>query len=276
MHCRTFRVFPALALALVVLSCGGGSDDPSGRLSQVGETCSKTGDCDSGLVCVGAVCQQEGAICPDDKECSGLECGPDPVCGTSCGTCSGDQSCSEGACEGCAPSCGGRECGDDGCGGSCGECSGAGSCQDGGCVSSPMSNLTWQNPPSENDMTWSEAKQYCSDLDVDGHTDWRLPTIGELRSLIRGCPATEWGGSCGVDDDCLTSSCGHGTCHGCSNIGCAGGCCWPDGIQGWCSFYWSSSPVEDDDIYAWVVKFNEGGVNYAGVHNYGILVRCVR
>jgi len=104
---RRFQCCLFLVAAVWTVGCGG--DDASNRLSQVGQTCSKTGDCDSGLVCLGAVCQQEGAVCPDDRECSGLECGPDPVCGTSCGTCDGDGTCEGGQCVGgssCEPDCG--------------------------------------------------------------------------------------------------------------------------------------------------------------------------
>lgn len=270
--------------AIWLFSCGGDSDDPSERLSQVGETCSKTGDCDSGLVCLGAVCQQEGAACPDDRECSGLECGSDPVCGTSCGTCSGDQSCSDGACVACIPSCGGKECGDDGCGGSCGECGGGGTCQDGQCSGASAggtwkdrsSGLTWQNPPADDRMTWSEAKRYCSDLDGGS---WRLPTIGELRSLIRGCPAMESGGTCNVEEGvCLAWSCRDDSCARCADYeGPANGCYWPESIQGDCDWYWSSSPVEDNDGYAWFVGFINGRVNdTGGVYDGPIFVRCVR
>ncbi len=268
-------------LAIWLSSCGDG-DDPSERLSQVGETCSKTGDCDSGLVCLGAVCQQGGAVCPDDQECSGLECGPDPVCGTSCGTCSGDESCSDGACVACTPSCGGKECGDDGCGGTCGDCGGGSTCQEGQCSGASAggtwkdssSGLTWQNPPAEGYMTWSEAKQYCSDLDGGG---WRLPTIGELRSLIRGCPATKSGGSCNVEDgDCMAWSCRDGSCGGCEYYsGPAHACYWPDNVQGECDWYWSSSPVEDSYGYAWFVGFGHGHVHLGYVDD-DTIVRCVR
>lgn len=140
-------------LAIWPPSCGG-SDAPtcgkgdasSPHLSKVGETCSETWDCDSGLVCVGAVCQQEGAVCPDERECSRLECGPDPVCGTSCGNCSAGEACSDGACVECTPSCDSKECGDDGCGGTCGECNGDMMCENDQCIASSSCEPDWSTP----------------------------------------------------------------------------------------------------------------------------------
>ena len=32
---------------------------------------------------------------------------------------------------------------------------------------------------------WLDAVNYCENLKEDGHEDWRLPTIGELRTLIK-------------------------------------------------------------------------------------------
>jgi hypothetical protein len=50
---------------------------------------------------------------------------------------------------------------------------------------------------------------------------------------------------------------------------------WPDDIEGDYSWYWSSSPVEDDDNVAWGVFFYHGLVGYGDV-NIVIRVRCVR
>ena len=142
----------------------------------------------------------------------------------------------------------------------------------------PATKLTWQDPPAEETMEWEKAKQYCQDLSLGGHTDWRLPTISELRSLIRGCPGTVTGGVCKVTDSCLSYSCSDaGACFSCSaGDGPAGGCYWPDEMQGTCLWYWSSSPVEDYDNFAWYVDFYDGIVYYYGYVNDVRHVRCLR
>jgi len=168
----------------------------------------------------------------------------------------------------CSPSSAGFDCGTS--------CSGATeSCVFGQCVN-------WQNPAADPQMQWQEAIDYCENLTLDGHDDWHLPTISELRSLIRGCPATETGGSCGVTDSCLSSTCSNSGCDGCSSGGGpAGGCYWLDGMEDPCEYYWSSSFFEgshDDAGGAievsnpWLVNFDSG---YVVKGNNGS-VRCVR
>jgi len=46
-------------------------------------------------------------------------------------------------------------------------------------------------------------------------------------------------------------------------------------MEGPCSWYWSSSPVEDYEDVAFSVSFNDGGVYY-GLVDVGKHVRCVR
>ena len=84
------------------------------------------------------------------------------------------------------------------------------------------SGLVWQDPPRDSVGTgvdfWAAA-DYCAGL---GDGGWRLPDINELRSLIRGCPATELGGECAISDpECLDISnpaCWNeiGPCEGCA------------------------------------------------------------
>lgn len=183
--------------------------------------------------------------------------------------------------ETCVPDCANKECGSDGCGGSCVK----GLCQicdgDRHCLSpwwtDPSTNLTWQNPPAGDKMLWDNAKQYCAGLSLNGG-GWHLPTIGELRSLIRGCSGTLTGGACGVTDSCLSfSACwSEGACYGCSSgAGPAGSCYWPGEMQGKCTWFWTSSPVSDYPNYASIVDFNYGRVYY-DYFFYTSPVRCVR
>jgi len=180
----------------------------------------------------------------------------------------------------CHPNCGGKECGDDGCGGSCGACAPGHICNGSDtCVmvawTDPSSGRTWQMTPTGGSMDWSKAHAHCQGLSLDGG-DWRLPTIGELRSLIRSCASTGSGGTCTVHEGvCLAWECRHGSCGGCSSRGGpASGCYWPSDIKGRCTTYWSSSPVEDR-VGAWRGSFHTGAVDY-DVVSTNEQVRCVR
>ncbi|MDP3244153.1 MAG: hypothetical protein Q8M83_00660 [bacterium] len=96
------------------------------------------------------------------------------------------------------------------------------------------SDLTWQINPEPLDL--STAQIYCMELG----NKWHLPTIGELRTLIRGCAITEKDGPCGVTDSCLTETCKYG----CEPLGISEICpshqgpnkgfYWPDEIEGDC------------------------------------------
>jgi hypothetical protein len=139
------------------------------------------------------------------------------------------------------------------------------------------SGLMWQNA-SDCCYTWAEAKNYCQNLNWGGFSDWRLPTISELRSLIRGCPGTVTGGACGVTDGCTDSDCWNDPCVGCDSLEGPGegGAYWPDGMSGEISWYWSSSPVADFDDGAWRVGFYNGRVYASYVYYDGYYARCVR
>ncbi|MDQ1333920.1 MAG: hypothetical protein QG552_870, partial [Thermodesulfobacteriota bacterium] len=59
-----------------------------------------------------------------------------------------------------------------------------------GTVTDTSTGLMWQQDTARDDqgnydtMTWEEALAYCEGRTLGGHTDWRLPTIKELRSLV--------------------------------------------------------------------------------------------
>jgi hypothetical protein len=133
----------------------------------------------------------------------------------------------------------------------------------------PVSGLCWQEPPSEQPLTWQDAATHCQALGL------RLPKIHELRSLIRGCATS----ACIVSDpQCLSNTCrSDPSCVACSDLGGpgTGGCYWDAGLTGTCDWYWSSSGVDEGPYDAWFVYFQSGSVDYGaqGIEKY---VRCVR
>jgi hypothetical protein len=128
-------------------------------------------------------------------------------------------------------------------------------------------------------MLGFEAIDFCFEnpMGLPGN-NWRLPSIKELRTLVRGCPATELGGTCGIEDDtCLGESCWSSSCNGCPGVtGPADGCFWPNELQGDCAEYWSASMVEDGPLTAWSVYFGTADIRDRYVHGYSLHARCVR
>ena len=80
-------------------------------------------------------------------------------------------------------------------------------------------SLKWSAEAAD-PMTWEEAKNYCSDLAENNHSDWRLPNIDELRTLIRNCDKTKPGGKCRISENrqCLDEKCWSEDCNGCGKI----------------------------------------------------------
>ncbi|MBO4699527.1 DUF1566 domain-containing protein [bacterium] len=133
-----------------------------------------------------------------------------------------------------------------------------------------VADKTWTDI-AESMMTWEEAKDYCSNLTACGYSDWHLPTISELRSLIQNCPATQTGGECGVTDSCLSwSDCRDSACLGCDSD--SSGKYSKLGDTGW--FLSSSVPSEYSE-FAWRVGFDRGRVSHYR-KSYDSYVRCVR
>jgi len=63
-----------------------------------------------------------------------------------------------------------------------------------GTITETLSKLMWQRctaPSIEANCTempslynWDNALAYCNDLSLAGHTDWRLPNVKELQSIV--------------------------------------------------------------------------------------------
>ncbi|MEM7136569.1 MAG: hypothetical protein AAF500_08320 [Myxococcota bacterium] len=51
-------------------------------------------------------------------------------------------------------------------------------------------------------LTATEQVEHCANLVFAGYDDWASPDIAQLRTLVRGCPPVEPGGSCRVSPTC--------------------------------------------------------------------------
>jgi hypothetical protein len=140
----------------------------------------------------------------------------------------------------------------------------------------PATGLTWQVMPPAEYANWNDALAYCDGLILGGHGNWRLPTISELRTLIRGCADTTAGGACGVTDECLYTWCQQDVCYDCDYPdGPNNGCYAPPEVAGECNYYWSSSHVANADDRAWAVGFTSAFIYKPRVY-YAFHARCVR
>lgn len=145
----------------------------------------------------------------------------------------------------------------------------------------PESGLTWSLKSSDA-KNWNDAKSYCENLTEGGYSDWRLPSINDLRNLIQNCPKTVLSGSCAVrDPDCLERSCDNPDDS--EDCACDGG---PNGEYTKFAKYsklgiederlWSSSLRADDTKYAWYVEFYLALIRYNDIQYPVFQVRCVR
>ena len=108
-----------------------------------------------------------------------------------------------------------------------------------------IGNLMWHRATNPDRLNFKDAESYCKALTTGSHTDWRLPTIQELLSLVdytRFDPAIDIAQ-------------------------------FPDTTS---TYYWSSSPFASAPAdYAWVVGFSDGGADF--LHRDGAaFVRAVR
>jgi len=92
--------------------------------------------------------------------------------------------------------------------------------------------FAWLNPVLSESLTWQKAATYCAELVLDGQSDFRLPTISELRSLVRGCDLTLPGGACRVSDSCTSAfaDCAFDVC----SRGCTPGVAYKPPVEGGC------------------------------------------
>ena len=153
----------------------------------------------------------------------------------------------------------------------------------------PDSGLIWQVwPKGDARFNYYTAIEHCDELIYGGYDDWRLPTISELRSVIRGCPSTQTGGECGVTDTCNSMDCWDDKCYyGCElqNGPSEGGFYWPDGFSVaekyfYNPYYLSSTELSDPESdfpndHSWCIVF-ENAVFHTARNTSANTARCVR
>ena len=120
-------------------------------------------------------------------------------------------------------------------------------CLEANTVKDNHTGLEWQDNSDAKTIKrdWQGAKEYCQELTLAGFSDWRLPTIKELQSIVdikRYKPAIK------KTFKYVTTS------------------AYP---------YWSSSEDVSAINYAWRVSFYTGSINHASKSNE-YFVRCVR
>lgn len=105
--------------------------------------------------------------------------------------------------------------------------------------------LMWQddNDAKFDNYNWEDAISHCENLTKKGFSDWRLPNINELETII---------------DDSLSSPALSGEFSNVSN-----------------SKYWSSTTFIDTKTKAWHIDFNSAEMDHTNKTNT-LNVRCVR
>ncbi|HNW16220.1 MAG TPA: DUF1566 domain-containing protein [bacterium] len=143
-----------------------------------------------------------------------------------------------------------------------------------------------------NMMTYEKAVKNCSDLEWAGFTDWRLPTIDELRTLVTGFKDVETGGRCKVSLKCLSMACltqgqKSSADYPCSNYEEEAllqgpgpeGCYFDDVWRTYCGKHWSSSKVAGVvDEMVFILDFSDPAISavVSNVSNNMGFARCVR
>jgi len=93
-------------------------------------------------------------------------------------------------------------------------------------VSDQSTSLMWQIEPFHQPLDYVRAGDRCTELELMGFDDWRLPTIRELRTIVRGCSSSRYPGSCRSFE-----------CSGCPANG--DKCYIDDSFDGPCGKYWA-------------------------------------
>ena len=111
-------------------------------------------------------------------------------------------------------------------------------------ITDDNTRLMWQKENDNTQRTWEDAKIYCANSSLGGYSDWRLPSLKELQSV--------------VNKDIHTPSINQNY--------------FPNTYS---SYYWSSITYVSSTPHAWYVHFGLGNGN-GRKKTLSSYVRCVR
>lgn len=114
-----------------------------------------------------------------------------------------------------------------------------------GTVTDNVTGLMWQQQDDNTTRIWADAGTYCGSLTIGSYSDWRLPTVTDLVSIV----------DAGTFSPAINAA------------------IYPGTISS--GYYWSSTTYADSTSSAWGVSFRYGYVTSGG-KVYGSYVRCVR
>jgi hypothetical protein len=116
-----------------------------------------------------------------------------------------------------------------------------------GTVSDTTTGLMWQQGSSAQAMSWQQSLAYCEDMAFAGYTDWRLPNVHELQSI--------------VDNTRYNPSINTGY--------------FPSTVS---TYYYTSTTKNNQTAKAWTVMFDYGFVDFyfGGNKDTAYYARCVR
>ena len=117
--------------------------------------------------------------------------------------------------------------------------------KEGNIVTHSTTGLQWQDNVIGSSMEWASAITHCEDLELDGQSDWRLPNLKELTSI--------------VDDTKTNPSINTAIFEHTAS-----------------SYYWSSTTYVGNSGDAWYVHFRYGYQYYYNRKSNSSYVRCVR
>lgn len=157
-----------------------------------------------------------------------------------------------------------------------------------------VNDLMWYMDDPENAntklnmLTYTKAEDFCSSLDWAGYTDWRLPTIDELRTVVKGYKDIEPGGRCRVGEGCLLKVCLYQGQKSQDDYPCSNkeetellqgpgpdGCFFDDVWREYCGPYWSSTAIEGASGSIFALDFSDPSI-YAENNIASAFARCVR